>query len=94
LRGAEYVVAPVQPVPDFYMPLFTCLLHQAWQRCGEPHAALLEAKRRLRARAWYEDTARYLASAYRKVMKTVLARAQTDLATAGSVGAWPMPAAV
>lgn len=68
LRGADYVVAPVQPVYDFYMPLFTCLFHQAWQHLGRPDWALAEAKRRLLAKEWYHDSAQLLEQAYRPVL--------------------------
>ncbi|MGH8547910.1 MAG: tetratricopeptide repeat protein [Methylococcales bacterium] len=94
LRGAEYVVAPLQPVPDFYMPLFTCLFHQAWKRSGNPAEALADTKARLRSRRWFEDTGDLLEAAYRPVMQQVLESAVTDPKAAWSIVDWPLPEAL
>mgnify|MGYP002397598821 FL=1 len=69
LKGTRYVVAPLIPVPDHYMPLLGVLFHQAWQSGLDPAAALAEAKRRLREADWYEDTADLARAAYAPVLK-------------------------
>jgi len=69
LKGTRYVVAPLIPVPDHYMPLLGVLFHQAWQSGLDPEAALAEAKRRLREADWYQDTADLARAAYAPVLK-------------------------
>jgi hypothetical protein len=68
LRGARYVIAALQPVPDLYMPLLACLFYQSWQRDGgHPAQALAEAKRRILAGDWYADTEGLIREACRAV---------------------------
>ncbi|MES9900841.1 MAG: tetratricopeptide repeat protein [Sedimenticola sp.] len=90
LRGADYVVAPVLGMPDFYMPLFTLLFHQAWMALGEPALALDEAKRRLRTGEWYEDTAKIAKAAYRPVILEELERALEDGRALSRLHGWPL----
>jgi hypothetical protein len=75
LRGARYLIAALQPVSDFYMPLLTCLFYQSWHRLGgHPAQALAEAKRRLKTGDWYPDTEDLLRTAYRPVLEGWLAQ--------------------
>jgi hypothetical protein len=68
LRGTRYIIAALQPISDFYMPLLVCLFYQSWNRQGgHPAAALAEAKRRILSGDWYEDTESEIRAAYRKV---------------------------
>ncbi|MES9900836.1 MAG: tetratricopeptide repeat protein [Sedimenticola sp.] len=90
LRGADYVVAPVQGMPDFYMPLFTLLFHQAWMALGEPARALDETKRRLQTGGWYEDTAKIAKAAYRPVILEELERALEDDKALDRLHGWPL----
>jgi tetratricopeptide (TPR) repeat protein len=68
MRGAEYVIAPLIPVSDFYMPLLAVLFHQAWQQGHSPESALGEAKRRLKQGEWYENTELMVRNCYRPVL--------------------------
>ncbi|MEJ2911848.1 CHAT domain-containing protein, partial [Pseudoalteromonas sp. C12FD-1] len=52
LRGSDYVIAPTQPVSDFYMPLFMALFYQAWNKLKKPDEALIAAKRQLTTGDW------------------------------------------
>ena len=96
VKGARYVIAALRPVPDFYMPLFTALFHQAWQACGDPARALAEARHRLRRGDWYPDTETYIRRHYRPVIEATL----TEPSPSNSNGvdplldlthAWPFP---
>ncbi len=72
LRGATYVVAPLQPVSDCLMPLLAGLFHQAWRAGLAPPQALLEAKRRLAEGDWYPDTADRVRAAYAATLAAYL----------------------
>jgi tetratricopeptide (TPR) repeat protein/CHAT domain-containing protein len=86
LRGADYIVAAIQSVHDFYMPLLVGVFHQAWLELRDPHPALSEAKRRLRSGEWYEDTATHLHAAYLPVLREVL-----EAANAHTISGWLLP---
>jgi len=69
LRGARYIIAAVQEVDDFYMPLLVCLFYQTWQPDKiTPHEALHEAKRRLQTGDWYSDTETLVRKTYQPVL--------------------------
>ncbi|MFT5294147.1 MAG: CHAT domain-containing protein/tetratricopeptide (TPR) repeat protein [Colwellia sp.] len=72
LRGSDYVIAPTQPVSDFYMPLFMALFYQAWLELGKPDEALIEAKRRLSSGQWYDNTEDLVREAYVPVITELL----------------------
>lgn len=61
LRGTEFVIASVLPLPDDWTPVFSLLLHQALARTDpvDPVGAFLEAKRRFAVGEWYPHT-RYI----------------------------------
>lgn len=86
LRGADYIVAAIQSVHDFYMPLLVGLFHQAWLELRDPHAALVDAKRRLKSGEWFEDTAAHLQAAYLPVLCEVL-----EAAGAQTISGWLLP---
>ncbi|MCP4117955.1 MAG: tetratricopeptide repeat protein [Desulfobacteraceae bacterium] len=72
MREAQYVIASVQPVNDFYMPLLVCLFYQSWLAGSTAHDALREAKRRLRTGDWYPDTERLIRKTYQPVLTSHL----------------------
>ncbi|MFT5294142.1 MAG: CHAT domain-containing protein [Colwellia sp.] len=72
LRGSDYVIAPTQPVSDFYMPLFMALFYQAWLELENPENALIEAKKRLSSGQWYDNTADLVHNAYVPVINKLL----------------------
>lgn len=72
LRGARYVIAPLVPVSDFYMPLLAVLFHQSWLAGLPPHEALADAKRRLESGQWHEQTEVLVRSCYTPVLETHL----------------------
>jgi hypothetical protein len=99
LKGACYVVASLQPVPDFYMPLLVILFYQAWMETGSPETALLEAKARLASGNWPPDTAELICTHYRPILEGVLAEVQAKPKATGTkdpllrlTHAWPFPA--
>ncbi|MDC1287503.1 CHAT domain-containing protein [Gammaproteobacteria bacterium] len=75
LKGSRYVIASLQPVPDFYMPLLITLFYQAWQHTGSPDKALAEAKRRLKGGDWYPATEALIRTHYQPIVEQVLASA-------------------
>ena len=97
LRGARYVVAPLQPVSDCLMPLLAGLFHQAWRAGLAPPEALTEAKRRLASGDWYPDTAERVRVAYAATLETYLPalRAEPDRARQrqglSALRHWPLP---
>jgi len=70
LKGTKYIVAALQPVTDFYMPLFACLFYQSWSkaRCNSSAMALEEAKARFRKGCWYEQTEHLVRYGYEPVL--------------------------
>jgi CHAT domain-containing protein len=72
MRGAQYVIAYVQPASDFYMPLLVCLFYQTWLTGTTPHEALREAKRRLQTGEWYSDTEMLIRKTYQPVLMNYL----------------------
>ena len=94
LRGAEYVIASLVPVPDFYMPLLALLFHQAWQRGCNPDIALVEAKRRLKSGVWYEDTEVLVYDSYYPVLIKFfgqIARSRDRKIWQALQKSWPIP---
>lgn len=99
IKGARYVIAALQPVPDFYMPLFGALFHQAWCGGDAPAAALTEAKRRFAAGDWFADTEALVREHYRPTIVECLAEAMKheaeppiEQALAAATHDWPWPA--
>ncbi len=72
LKGTRYVIASLQPVPDFYMPLLMALFHQAWQITESPDKALAEARRRLKAGDWYPETEVLVHTHYQPIIEQAL----------------------
>ncbi|MDC1286798.1 CHAT domain-containing protein, partial [Gammaproteobacteria bacterium] len=72
LKGTRYVIASLQPVPDFYMPLLMTLFYQSWQITRSPDSALVEAKRRLRSGEWYPETEALIRIHYQPVIEQML----------------------
>lgn len=76
LKGARVVIASLQPVPDFYMPLLMALFHRCWRDGSPPAEALAEAKQRLALGHWHADTEALVRRAYQGVLVDTLAHAQ------------------
>jgi len=92
LKGADYVVAPTQPVSDFYMPLFMALYYQAWITLENPELALIEAKRRLTTGDWYEGSAQLIRQAYFPVINKILGQKKSIKQTQlRGVSGWLLP---
>lgn len=91
LAGAEFIVAPVQPVPDFWMPLLTVLFYHSLLDGMGPADALDDAKRRLRAGNWPEGVAEMVHEAYRDAIVTWLPSAASDADLAGVMTGWHLP---
>lgn len=73
LQGTQYIIAAIQEIDDFYMPLLVCLFYQTWQHGRiTPHDALREAKRRLRTGEWYSDTEEWIRKSYYPAMMNYL----------------------
>jgi hypothetical protein len=68
LRGARQVIASLQPVPDFYMPLLMALFYRSWRDGMTPAQALADAKRRLSSGHWHADTAELIRRHYREAL--------------------------
>jgi tetratricopeptide (TPR) repeat protein len=68
LRGARYVVAPVVPVSDFYMPLLAVLFHQGLVAGLSPPQALKTAKEQLKTGTWPDQTEPLFRASYTPVL--------------------------
>ena len=97
LRGARFVIAPLQPINDCMMPLLVCLFYQAWRDGRTPPQALTEAKRRLSSGDWYPDTAQRVRSAYKNTLNAYLAillnepHAHRQYQLLETFRQWPLP---
>jgi len=81
LQGARYVVGSLQPVDDYYMPLFVCLFQQGLKLELEPTEALSQAKRRLCSGDWYEDTYEHVRAIYAETIDAYRRRPEVDWGT-------------
>ena len=98
LKGSRYVIASLQPVPDFYMPLLIALFYQSWIRLGTPDIALAEAKRLFRTGDWYEETEDLIRTHYLPIIEQILTaaiekpkRVDWHDPVLRLTGAWPFP---
>jgi hypothetical protein len=91
LKGAEFVLAPLLPIPDFHAPIFMGLFHLAWRDGGDPHAAWRTARQQAGSGAWPEGFDAMLRKAYAPVMDKVLQRVAADPAELERLNGWPLP---
>ncbi len=91
LAGAEYIVAPVQPVPDFWMPVLTALFYDAWLDGADPATALDAAKRRLQSGRWPAGVEAVVHEAYVDAIAAWLPTAACDRQLAAVVQGWYLP---
>lgn len=75
LMGGRFVLAPLQPISDFHMPLFMGLFHLAWRETGDPVTATRLARHQVAAGDWPEGFADYIHGAYAPTMEGMLATA-------------------
>ena len=68
VSGGRFVVAPLQPVSDLYMPIFMGLFHLAWRDGGDPAQAIVVARRQALSGDWPEGFADLVREAYRSGM--------------------------
>jgi tetratricopeptide (TPR) repeat protein len=68
VSGGRFVVAPLQPVSDLYMPIFMGLFHLAWRDGGDPAQAIVTARRQALSGDWPAGFADLVREAYRSRM--------------------------
>ena len=93
LHGAEFVVAPLQEIDDFYAPLLSGLFHLHYKEHRDPERALREAKAELLTGDWPQPFIDLVYKAYPPVMVEVLQRAGTRPSWLVLIWDWPLPAA-
>jgi hypothetical protein len=92
MHGCRTVVGSLAVVPDFYMPLLTGLYWEAFERLGNAHNSMSEAKRALREGRWTDGFADKVRKAYAPIMQTVLKRAmRLDSTLFRTIGGWHLP---
>jgi CHAT domain-containing protein len=92
MRSARYIIAPIQPVNDFYMPLLVCLFYQTWLQQTTPHYALKEAKHRLKTGEWHPNTEELIRNSYFPVLMSHLqSNMRRRRAIKRVVETWPIP---
>jgi|GEM_PF-2948731 len=68
VSGGRFVLAPLQPVDDLYMPIFMGLFHLAWQASGDPGRALILARQQALGGEWPDGFSELVREAYEPVM--------------------------
>ncbi|MCC7060954.1 MAG: CHAT domain-containing protein, partial [Burkholderiaceae bacterium] len=92
LKGARFALAPLQPVPDFPMPLLMGLFHLAWRDGASPHEAFGIARRQALEGDWPAGFVGMVRAAYTPVMLDLLERAVSGEAHWYShIGEWTLP---
>ena len=73
LTGGRFVLAPLQPISDFHMPLFMGLFHWAWRETGDPVTATRLARHQALTGEWPEGFVDHIHGAYAPTMERMLA---------------------
>jgi hypothetical protein len=68
VSGGRFVLAPLQPIDDLTMPIFTGLFHLAWRESGDPAQAIVTARHQALSGDWPAGFADLVRAAYRPVM--------------------------
>lgn len=99
VSGGQFVVAPLQPVDDLFMPIFMGLFHYAWRQFGDQAAALERARKQAVTGNWPSEYSALVHQAYRSELIAQLEGvlngsgdlAATDAAAERILKSWVLP---
>jgi tetratricopeptide (TPR) repeat protein len=99
VSGGQFVVAPLQPVDDLFMPIFMGLFHNAWRQLGDQAAALEQARKQAISINWPSEYVALVQEAYRSELIAQLDGAlngsgdlaATDAAAERILKSWVLP---
>lgn len=91
LNGAEFVLAPLLPIPDFHAPIFMGLFHLAWRDGGDPHRAWRSVRQQAASGTWPAGFDALLCDAYAPAMDQVLQRVAASPEELDRLNGWPLP---